>query len=117
MSYSHPLMIRGECNTSLLRRLTTYSRDSRLLKTLKDLILTHFLSGAAVNNSGGQRSHNDTRVLGASRISKTNPDVSRIFSDGVTPTSNRSLPLNNNSRERGAGEGKQNEIMGRIMQL
>jgi len=28
-----------------------------------------------------------------------------------------SLPFNNNSRERGAGEGRQNEIMGRIMQL
>jgi hypothetical protein len=69
------------------------------------------------NNSGGQRSHNDTRVLGASRISKTNQDVSRIFSDGVTPTSNMSIPFNNNSRERVAGEGRQNEIMGRIMQL
>ena len=69
------------------------------------------------NNSGGQRNHNDTRVLGASRISKTNPDMSRIFSDGVTPTSNTSLPIINNSKERGAGDGRQNEIMGRIMQL
>jgi hypothetical protein len=43
--------------------------------------------------------------------------VSRIFSDGVTPTSNTSLPFNNNSKERGAGDGRQNEIMGRIMQL
>jgi hypothetical protein len=55
--------------------------------------------------------------LGASRISKTNPDMSRIFSDGVTPTSNTSLPIINNSKERGAGDGRQNEIMGRIMQL
>ena len=71
------------------------------------------------SNYSGQRSHNDTRVLGAaSRISKTNPDVSRIFSDGVTPTSHMSLPFNNISKERGAGgDGRQNEIMGRIMQL